>query len=61
MMVNEEVRFRHIEDAEVTRPRDRGLAGTALHTTPLQEEVLEDMKAIVGTDGELRLGTSARG
>ncbi|KAH6655646.1 transcription elongation factor spt-6 [Truncatella angustata] len=46
--VNEEERFRQIEDAEVARPRDRGLAGTLLDTSGLDQEVLEDMEAIFG-------------
>lgn len=50
--VNEEERFRQIEDAEVARPRDRGLAGTVLDTTGLDQEVLEDMEAIFGNGEE---------
>ncbi|KAK9417978.1 putative Transcription elongation factor Spt6 [Seiridium unicorne] len=49
--MNEEERFRQIEDAEVARPRDRGLPGAVLDTTGLDPEVREDLDAIFG-DGQ---------
>ncbi|KAI0171215.1 SH2 domain-containing protein [Pestalotiopsis sp. NC0098] len=50
--VDEDERFRQIEDAEVARPRDRGLAGTVLDTTGLDQEVLDDMEEIFGNGEE---------
>ncbi|KAH8671172.1 transcription elongation factor SPT6 [Xylariales sp. PMI_506] len=45
---DEEVRYRQQEDAEVARPREKGLAGGLLDPTGLDKEVLEDMEAIFG-------------
>lgn len=49
---DEEERYRQIEDAEVARPRDRGLAGGFVDPTGLDPEVLEDMEAIFGNGEE---------
>ncbi|KAI1850599.1 hypothetical protein JX265_004309 [Neoarthrinium moseri] len=45
---DEEERIRQIEEAEVARPRDRGLAGSILDRTGLDQEVVDDMEAIFG-------------
>ncbi|KAH7326281.1 SH2 domain-containing protein [Stachybotrys elegans] len=47
---DEDERMRQLEDAEVARPRDRGV-GTVVDTAGLDKDALEDMEAIFG-DGE---------
>ncbi|KAI0134100.1 transcription elongation factor [Xylariales sp. AK1849] len=44
--------LRQQEDAEVARPRDKGLAAGLLDPTGLDKEVLEDMEAIFGNGEE---------
>ncbi|ORY65465.1 SH2 domain-containing protein [Pseudomassariella vexata] len=45
---DEDERIRHMEDMEVARPRDRGLAGSVLDPTGLDKEVLDEMEEIFG-------------
>ncbi|PNY27258.1 Transcription elongation factor SPT6 [Tolypocladium capitatum] len=44
---DEDERIRQLEDAEVARPRDRGV-GTVVDTTGLDKDALDDMEAIFG-------------
>ncbi|KAJ6443334.1 transcription elongation factor spt6 [Purpureocillium lavendulum] len=44
---DEDERIRQLEDAEVARPRDRGV-GTIVDTTGLDKDALDDMEAIFG-------------
>ncbi|KAI0597315.1 SH2 domain-containing protein [Biscogniauxia sp. FL1348] len=50
--VDEDERLRQMEDMEVARPRDKGLAGRIIDRTGLDKDALEDMEAIFGNGEE---------
>ncbi|KAI1500852.1 SH2 domain-containing protein [Biscogniauxia marginata] len=50
--VDEDERLRQMEDMEVARPRDKGLAGRITDRTGLDKDALEDMEAIFGNGEE---------
>lgn len=45
---DEDERMRHMEDLEVARPRDKGIAGRIVDRAGLDKDALEDMEAIFG-------------
>ncbi|OTA70500.1 SH2 domain-containing protein [Hypoxylon sp. EC38] len=45
---DEDERLRQMEDLEVARPRDKGIAGRIVDRTGLDKDALEDMEAIFG-------------
>ncbi|KAI1345068.1 SH2 domain-containing protein [Xylariaceae sp. FL0016] len=49
---DEDERQRQMEDLEVARPRDKGLAGAVIDRTGLDKDALDDMDAIFGNGEE---------